>query len=392
MISITTLLTILSTASGSVTSAIRAVLRPIGRFFDIILAPVDRAFDPVASAFNRTLGKYLGTVTGLQFAFLLLTIVLLLTGGFWGRSIILFEPGEGIIARSILRPLAFASVWAVFAMGWDVQSGYTGYISFGHSVLSGGAAYTTAVLFSQYGAQPFYITAPVSVLVAVVIGLLIALPSLRLEGPYFSLVTFAAVLLFYQATLAFDFLGGSAGIRIERIISPAEPIARYYVLLIPMLVIALGLTIITRSNHGLVFTAIRENEDAVSAAGLNPTKFKIWSFLISAIVMGIGGVMLAAAFSNIEPGAFVVVDRSIEMIAMAVLGGMASILGAMGGAFVFYILRDVILDLFTDSTSLKFTILFLTIILILVIARDGLFRKLWRRLGNIGDEDRGGES
>lgn len=385
MISIMSLLTLLSTASGRATTAIRTVLRPIGRFFDLILAPIDRAFEPVADGFNRTLGKYLGTVTGLQFAFLLLTVLLLLTGGFWGQSIILFEPGEGIIARPILRALAFASVWAVFAMGWDVQSGYTGYISFGHSVLSGGAAYTTAVLFSQYGIESFFLTAIASVFVAVVIGMIIALPSLRLEGPYFSLVTFAAVLLFYQATLAFDFLGGSAGIRIQRIISPADPVARYYAMALPMLVVALGLTVLTRSNHGLILTAIRENEDAVSAAGLNPTKFKIWSFLISAIVMGIGGVMLAAVFSNIEPGAFVVVDRSIEMIAMAVLGGMASILGAMGGAFVFYILRDVILDLFTDSTPLKYTILFLTIIFILVTARDGLFRKLWRRLGSVRD-------
>lgn len=147
---------------------------------------------------------------------------------------------------------------------------------------------------------------------------------------------------------------------------------------------ASGLTVLTRSNHGLILTAFRENEDAVLAAGLDPTKFKLWSFLISAIVMSIGGVVLAAVFGNIEPGAFVVVDRSIEMIAMGVLGGMASILGAMGGAFVFYTLRDVI-DLFTDSTPLNYTVLFLTTIFILVTARDGLFRKLWRRLGSVRD-------
>jgi branched-chain amino acid transport system permease protein len=132
------------------------------------------------------------------------------------------------------------------------------------------------------------------------------------------------------------------------------------------------------------FAAVRENEAAVSAAGINPTKFKIWSFALSAVVMGIGGVMLASAYSNVDPTTFVVVDRSIEMIAMAVLGGIASILGAMGGAFVFYILRDVILDLFTDSTSLKYAILFLTIVVILVVARNGLFRGLWNKLGNIG--------
>jgi branched-chain amino acid transport system permease protein len=153
-----------------------------------------------------------------------------------------------------------------------------------------------------------------------------------------------------------------------------------------MLAIALVLTIISRSNHGLILTAIRENEDAVSAAGINPTKFKIWSFGLSAAVMGIGGVMLASAYSNIEPTTFVVVDRSIEMIAMAVLGGMASILGPMGGAFVFYLLRDVFFSLFIDSTALKYGILFLTIVIVLVVARDGLFRGLWDRLGNVGGD------
>jgi branched-chain amino acid transport system permease protein len=296
-----------------------------------------------------------------------------------------------------LRTLALASIWAVFAMGWDIQSGYTGYISFGHSVLSGGAAYTTAIIFNEVSQSiPFYITAPISVAVAVLIGMVIALPSLRLKGPYFSLVTFAAVLLFYSATLAVDVLGGSAGLPYSTDLIPLKgglfggPIGftRYYMLMLPMLAVAIGLTVLLRSNYGLIFTAIRENEDAVSAAGINPTKFKIWSFFLSAIVMGIGGVMLAAFYPNIDPTTFVQVDRSIEMIAMAVLGGMASVLGAMGGAFVFFLLRDVILGLFIEESALRLMLLFILVIVILVFARDGLFRKLWHRLGKVRD---GGE-
>lgn len=76
------------------------------------------------------------------------------------------------------------------------------------------------------------------------------------------------------------------------------------------------------------------------------------------------------------------------MIAMAVLGGMSSILGAMGGAFLFFMLKDEILALFIDSTSLKHFFLFILVILVLVFARDGLFRKLWHRL----DEVRGDNS
>ncbi|MXR51060.1 branched-chain amino acid ABC transporter permease [Halovenus sp. WSH3] len=392
MSSLTLIFTVLAAASSRASEVFgtirRTILTPIGRVFDFLLAPVDRAFRPLAKVFNRTLGKFLGTVTGLQLAFVLTTFLLLLTGGIWGASIIAFEPGEGLIALDIRRPLAYACIWAVFAMGWDIQSGYTGYISFGHSVLSGGAAYTTAVLLNEVSSTlPLYVTAPISVFAAVVIGLLIALPSLRLQGPYFSLITFAAVLLFFQATRAFDILGGSAGLRITRVIPAADSFTRYYLLLIPMLLIAVALTVLSRSNYGLIFTAIRENEDAVSAAGINPTKFKIWSFLISSIVMGIGGVMLTAAVSNVDPTQFVQVDRSIEMIAMAVVGGIATVLGAMGGAFVFFLLKEVVLNLFIDEAALRLFVLFLLVVLILVFARDGLFRKLWHRLGQIGGEE-----
>lgn len=391
-----TVFAILAAASGRVRQLLgtvrQTVLRPIGRVFDFLLAPVDRGFSPFAKAFNRVLGPYVGRVTGLQLAFLLVTFLLLLTGGFWGASVIVFEPGSGLVATSMLRTLALASCWAIFAMGWDIQSGYTGYISFGHSALSGGAAYATAIMLNEISTSlPFYITAPVSVVVAVVIGLVIALPSLRLEGPYFSLVTFAAVLLFYSATLAIDVLGGSAGLVVNRLVPLQGPLGgpigftRYYMMMLPMLAIAIILTILLRSNYGLIFTAIRENEDAVSAAGLNPTKFKIWSFFLSAIVMGIGGVMLASFYSNVDPTTFVQVDRSIEMIAMAVLGGMASVLGALGGAFVFFLLRDEILGLFIEESALRLMLLFIVVIGILVFARDGLFRKLWHRLGKVRD-------
>lgn len=397
-----TLFTILAAASGRAREVFgtlrRVILSPIGRVFDMLLAPVNRAFSPLARGFNNRLGPYLGTVTGLQLAFLVVSFLLLLTGGFWGAGVVVFEPGTGLVATSWLRTMALASCWAIFAMGWDIQSGYTGYISFGHSALSGGAAYATAIMLNEISmGLPFYITAPVSVTVAVLIGLIIALPSLRLQGPYFSLVTFAAVLLFYSATLAIDVLGGSAGLVVNRLVpiqGAIGPIGfvRYYMMLLPMLAIAIVLTVLARSNYGLIFTAIRENEDAVSAAGINPTKFKIWSFFLSAVVMGIGGVMLASFYSNVGPTTFVQVDRSIEMIAMAVVGGMASVLGAMGGAFVFFLLRNEILGLFIDESALRLMLLFILVVVILVFARDGLFRKLWHRLGEIGRDDGGEES
>ena len=367
--------TVLSTASGRVGDALGSirenVLLPIGRALDRILAPIDRALEPLANAFNSTLGEYFGEMTGLQFGLIFGALIALLTAGLWAP----------LVSGSLLRTMALASIWGIFAMSWDIQSGYTGYISFGHSVLSAAAAYTTALLLVHVNPElSFWITAPLSVLAALVLGLLIALPTLRLEGPYFSLITFVAVLLFYRLTTAYSELGGIPGFSAPDVFT-WDPTMRYYYMLVPMLLIALVLTFLARSNLGMILVAIRENESAVSAAGIDPTKFKVWSFVLSSVPMGIGGVLLVGFTGNVDPYTFVIVDNSIEMIAMAVLGGMSSILGPLGGAFLFEFLYHEVLHGF--STPVRYLFLWTLVLLILVFARDGLFRKIWHRLGAV---------
>lgn len=343
---------------------------------DSVLEPIERALSPVANVFNRHLGRYFGEMNGLQFLLLAVAILALLTAEAWAP----------LVSGTMMRTLALASVWAIFAMSWDIQSGYTGYISFGHSILSGIAGYTTALLLVNVNPEmPFVVTAVLSVLASLVLGLLIALPTLRLEGPYFSLITFVGVLLFYRLTTAYDALGGIPGFNQPEVFT-YNPVMRYYYMMIPMLLVALGLTFMARSNLGMILVAIRENESAVSAAGINPTKFKIWSFVLSSIPMGIGGVLLVGFYGNVDPSTFILVDNSIEMIAMAVLGGMSSILGPMGGAFLFEFLNHELLgDL---NRSLRYMILWTLVLLVLVFARRGLFRKIWHRLGEVGGDRR----
>ena len=362
------------TARNVASSLQENVVDPLNRGLDRVLSPIERVFSPLASGFNRTLGPYFGTMNGLQFLLLFGTVLALLTAGYWAH----------LVSGTMLRTLALASIWAVFAMSWDIQSGYTGYISFGHSALSGIAGYTTALLLVNVNPEmSFLLTATLSVLASLVLGLLIALPTLRLKGPYFSLITFVSVLLFYRMTTAYDALGGIPGFSAPEVFS-WDPFMRYYYMVIPMLLVALALTFLARSNLGMILVAIRENEDAVSAAGINPTKFKIWSFVLSSIPMGIGGVLLVGFYGNVDPATFVLVDNSIEMIAMAVLGGMSSILGPMGGAFLFEFLNHELLGGY--SRALRYIILWILVLLVLVFARRGIFRKLWHRLGAVGGD------
>jgi branched-chain amino acid transport system permease protein len=360
-----------STGSGSGSGALQSVddgLHSVGSRINPIL-------QPLANGYNRLFGSAFGEMNGLQFLLIFGSLLTLLTAPYWGTF-------------SLVQTMTIACIWAIFAMSWDIQSGYTGYISFGHSVLSGTAAYATAMLV--YNVDPemsMAVTIPLSILAALVVGLVIALPSLRLSGPYFSLITFVSVLIFYRLIRPFsEYTGGETGIQAVSVFT-YDPLVRYYYMLLPMLVVAVGLTFIARSNIGLVLMAIRENEPAVNAAGLDATKFKIWSFVLSSIPMGLGGVLLVHYYGSVDPVTFVVVDNSIEMIAMAVLGGMSSILGPLGGAFLFVMLEDFFLE--GLPASARWTILWTIVLLVLVFARDGLFRRLWHKLDSYG---RGGES
>lgn len=319
----------------------------------------------VTERVNGVFGERLGEVTRLQLALLVGALAALVLAPLWGGN--------------MLRTLALANVFAIFAMSWDIQSGYTGYISFGHAVLSGAAAYTSGLLLTNVDPTiPLYVIFPISVLAALVVGLLLAVPTLRLHGPYFSLITLVAGLLFYRLTRTFSgYTGGEQGMLVDRL--TYDPVMLFYITLVPTLVIAAALLYVARSNVGAILVAIRENERAVEAAGIDTTKFKIWSFVLSAIPMGVGGFLLAHFDGTVNPTDVVLIDRSIEMIAMAVIGGMSSILGPFAGAYLFVIMRDSVLTAFLSGTQ-RWIALWIFVLLVLVYARKGIVRKFWHAL------------
>jgi len=365
---------------GRVKRLLLVVLHPIWEGVCTVLGPLDRILQPVADLlYNRTIGGHFGTVTGLQFLALVVGFGMIATVPFWDP---LYEGALNVT-------FATAAIWAVFAMSWDIQSGYTGYISFGHSVLSGAAGYTIGLLLLHVDAGlGMAVTVPLAVLASLVLGLAIAVPSLRLRGPYFSLITLVGVLLFTNLIFAFsEYTNGELGINaVERL--TYEPWIMYYYMVIPMLVIAVGLTYVARSNVGMVLIAIRENEPAVSSAGLDATKFKISSFVVSSIPMGIGGSMLAYSGTAITPSSFVELTNSIEIIAIAVIGGMGSIVGPLFGSFFFFFLDYELLPDYVESSSMQTLVLWLLVLAVFLFTQNGIFRTIWHGLGSVrGDSE-----
>ncbi|MBT4263681.1 MAG: branched-chain amino acid ABC transporter permease [Deltaproteobacteria bacterium] len=238
----------------------------------------------------------------------------------------------------IIRILVFANLYAILAMSWDIFSGHTGYISFGHSFLAGTAAYTSSLLNYHLG-LPLFVSMPLAIIATLVLGMLLFFPALRLRGSYFTLITLLLSVVAVQFVKIFSqYTGGDRGLTpISTIASGA--IANFYVTLAFMLIIALGLWYVSTSHLGFVLKAIAQAEDTVSDAGLDTTKFKFFAFLLSAFTAGIGGCLWVHYLGSVTP-AVLSVDLSVFILIAAIIGGMGTIIGPILGGYVMVFLLE----------------------------------------------------
>lgn len=229
-----------------------------------------------------------------------------------------------------------ALFFGMFAMSWDAVSGYTGEISFGHGLFFAVGGYTSALLNLGYGLSP-WLAIVAGVILAAVAGIIIGVPSLRIEGPYLSLVTLVAPLILLQIFIFYsDIFGGELGLENPESLVGNDYVANYMLVLVLFVAIFALLWMISRSNTGAILTAIREDQDAVAASGLNPSKFKIFAFLLSAAIGGLAGaVYVHTPVGSPTPNELFAIVVNVEVIIAAVLGGMGTIVGAaIGGIFV----------------------------------------------------------
>jgi branched-chain amino acid transport system permease protein len=248
------------------------------------------------------------------------------------------------ISTTQLLVLIGAFYFGMFAMSWDVVSGYTGEISFGHALFFAVGGYTSTLLNLGFGLSPA-LSIPAGVVLAALAGVLIGVPALRVRGPYLSLITLVAPLILLQIFIIYgDVFGGELGLSSPAALVTADAFdlvvtANYYIALGLFVVILLLLFAVTRSNIGSVLTAIREDEDAVAAAGLNVAKFKLFAFVLSAAIGGLAGAMFVhTPVGSPRPSQLLALLVSIEVLIAAILGGMGTIVGAgLGGVFFYFI-------------------------------------------------------
>jgi len=286
-----------------------------------------------------------------------------------------------------VRILIFANYIAIFAMSWDVISGRTGYISFGHPFLIGLSAYTTGML-SYHLDWPLAVTIPAGVLVAVGGGLLFFLPALRTRGTYFALVTLAFMELIYQLiqVVAPDVTGGTRGLSgIPHVVTGAIP--NYYLSFGIMFATGIALWLLIHTRLGMALDAIRMDEDAVESSGLSKTRLKLFAFVVSAAVAGVGGAFYVHYLGSIAPRGLFDINFLFTILVAALLGGMGTVTGPIMGAFFLTFLLEYSRHFIPGSE--RYMIYGTIVLLVYVFRPEGLhslvkpaFRlagSLWRR-------------
>ena len=242
-----------------------------------------------------------------------------------------------------LRILIFSKIFVIFAVSWDFLSGYTGQVNFGHALFFGVAAYTAAMLNKYLGLQP-WATIPIGAIVAVGAGVLMCLPALRLRGPYLSLVTLAFPLIVLGVIKAFpDVTGGEHGITGLTRLSDSR-ITDYYISAVVMTISVFIMWKLTDAKSALVRTgiilhAIREDEIAARASGINTIRYKLLAFAVGGFFAGIAGGLFAH-FMRIAGPSTLDLMLSFQAIIWTVFGGIVSIYGAVVGVYFLYPLME----------------------------------------------------
>ena len=234
--------------------------------------------------------------------------------------------------------LTLVMVYAIALLGLNILTGYNGQISLGHGAFYAIGAYCTAILMDKLG-MPYWATVPVAGAACLVVGFLFGLPALRLEGLYLALATFAlgvAMPQLLKYKLLEPWTGGVQGIVILKPEAPfglpvnADQWLYFFTLAVAVLMFLLGWNLL-RGRVGRALVAIRDHHIAAQAMGVDSSLYKSLAFGVSAMYTGIAGALGAIAVQFVAPDSFNIF-LSIMLLVGIVIGGLASIPGALYGA------------------------------------------------------------
>ncbi len=271
--------------------------------------------------------------------------------------------------------LTLVPVWAILGISWNVFSGYSGMVSFGHASFFGLGAYTVTLLLVKADVSPWF-GIPIGMVVGVIAGVLIGWPTFRLRGHYFAL----AMLAYPLALLyIFEWLGYQEVSLPMKRESPAAFMQfkdyRWYVgIALAMLVAAMAISLkIERSRFGLSLLAIKQNEPAAEAAGINTLAWKMRAIMVSgAIAAAVGGFYAVVLLVVTPPSVFGMLT-SAQALIVTLFGGVATVWGPVVGSAILIPLAEVLhAELGDKIPGIQGVVFGIAIVLVILLAPEGI--------------------
>ena len=264
-------------------------------------------------------------------------------------------------------------LFAGTSAAWNLVGGFTGQISLGHTIFFGVGAYSATLLYLHFGWSP-WINLICAGIIAVLFGIVLGYPCFKLKSHFFALTTIALGQILYFVSLFWrNLTNGANGLLI-----PFEPGFKNIIFnsKVPYAYLALGFMVITllvsylirNSKFGFYLISIREDQDAAESLGVNSTLYKLYIFMISTFLTGIGGVLYAQYIMYIDPASVFNVNISIQMGIIAILGGVGTILGPFVGAVIIVPL-DILLRGWFGQTYAGLNYIIYGVILIVMIRK-----------------------
>ena len=297
----------------------------------------------------------------------------------------LLAPGYFITIGTLIFFLAF------IGQSWNLSGGFAGQTSFGHVVFFGTGAYTSTILHVTYGWNP-WLAWPVAMLAGAAVGWIIAVLSFRagLRGSYFALIKLAFAEVFRILANSVPFTRGGLGMLIKADPRAAnfqfrDPLWFYYLALAMCGVSLLVAWRLTQSRFGARLVAIRENEDAARALGIDVFAEKVKVLVLSGAMAAAGGTFYAQRYLYIDPNIAFGVDKSVEMLLVTMVGGAGTIFGPLMGAATLTVINEATRWLASVVPALKnvqpISLIVYGVMLILIVGRlpDGLASLFQRR-------------
>ena len=282
--------------------------------------------------------------------------------------------------------VTLALAYSIAVLGLNVLTGYNGQISLGHGAFYALGAYVTAILMAKFGVA-YWLTIPVAGLICLVVGFLFGLPALRLEGLYLALATFALAVATPQL-LKYKYLeewtGGVQGIVITKPDAPfGLPINEdqwlYFFSLAITIVMFVFAWNLLRGRVGRAIVAIRDNPIAAETMGINTALYKSLTFGVSALFTGVAGALGAIAVQFVAPDSFNVF-LSISFLVGVVIGGLASISGALYGALFIQFVPNVADQISKAAPWAIYGIFLIGFMYMMPEGVSGAIRATWRRV------------